>query len=69
MGIVFNSATSKSSTFVFKLLKLVGILTNLLMSSLSISVFKTIKSIKIKIKTIKTINSKVPTIVACPNSF
>ena len=41
-GIVLNLPTSKSSTFVFKLFKLVGTLTNLLMSSLSASAFKTI---------------------------
>ena len=35
---------SKSSTCVFKLLKLVGIVTNLLISSLSTSVFKETKS-------------------------
>ena len=43
-GTVFNLPTSKSSTFVFELLKIVETLTNLLMSSLSISAFKAIKS-------------------------
>ena len=43
-GTVFISPTSKLSTFVFKLLKLVRILTSLLMSSLSTSAFKAIKS-------------------------
>ena len=41
-GTVFNLAISKSS--VFKLFKLVGTLTNLLMSYLSTSTFKAIKS-------------------------
>ena len=36
---------SISSTFVFKLLEQVGILTNLLNSNLSISAFKAIKSL------------------------
>ena len=43
-GIVFTLPRSKSSTFVVKLFKIVGTLTNLLMSSLSNSTFKAIKS-------------------------
>ena len=39
-----NLPTSKSSNFVFKLIKLVGTLDSLLMSSLSTSDFKGIKS-------------------------
>ena len=45
IGTVFDLPKSKSSLFVFKLFKLVGILTNLLMSSLSTSDFKAIKSL------------------------
>ena len=41
---VFSSPTSESSTFVFKLFKLVGTLTSLLMCSLSTSAFKAMKS-------------------------
>ena len=41
-GTVFNLATSKSYTFVFKLFKLVEALINLLMSILSTSAFKAI---------------------------
>ena len=37
---VFNLPTFESSTFVFRLFKLVGTLTNLLISSLSTSVLK-----------------------------
>ena len=44
MWTVFNYPTSNWSTFVFKLFKLVVTLTNLLMSSLSNSAFKAIKS-------------------------
>ena len=40
MEIDFNLATSKSSTFVLKLFRLVGTLTNLLISSWSTSAFK-----------------------------
>ena len=40
---ICNSPTSKTSTFVFQLFKLVGTLTNLLMSSLSVSAFNAIK--------------------------
>ena len=40
----FNLQTSKSSTFVFKLFKLVGALASLLMSGLSTSPFKALKS-------------------------
>ena len=40
----YKIPTSKTSTFVFKLSKLVGTLTNLLMSSLSPSAFKATKS-------------------------
>ena len=43
-GTVFNLPTSKSSTFDFKLFQLVGTSKNLLMSSLSTSAFKAIKS-------------------------
>ena len=43
-GTVFNSPTFKSFTFLFKLFKLVGTLINLLISSLSTSAFKAIKS-------------------------
>ena len=39
-GTVFNLPTSKSSTFAFILLKLVGTLVSLLMSSLSTSALK-----------------------------
>ena len=42
---IFNLSTSKSSTFLFKLLKPCRTLTNLLMSSLSISAFKAITSL------------------------
>ena len=42
-GTVFILPTSKSSTFVFKVFKLVETLINLLMSSLSTSAFKPIK--------------------------
>ena len=41
---VFNLPKSKASTFVLKLFKLVGSITNLIMSSLSDSVFKASKS-------------------------
>ena len=41
---VFNLPTSKSSTFIFKLFKLVGTLVSLLLSSLSTAAFKVIKS-------------------------
>ena len=41
---VFNIPTSKSSTFVFKLFKLLGILTSLLMFDLPPSAFQAIKS-------------------------
>ena len=41
---VSNLTTSKSSTFLFILFKLVGTLTNSLISRLSTSVFKTTKS-------------------------
>ena len=40
----FNLQTSKSSTYVIELFKLVGTLAHLLMSSLSISAFTAIKS-------------------------
>ena len=43
-GTVFNLPTSKSSTFIFKLFKLVGTLVSLLLSSLSTAAFKVIKS-------------------------
>ena len=43
-GTVFNLPSSKSSTFVFKLFKLVGTLTSLLITYLSNSAFKAIKS-------------------------
>ena len=43
-GLVFNLPTSKSSTIVFKLIKLVGTLVSLLMSSFSNSAVKAIKS-------------------------
>ena len=42
-GTVFNLQASKSSSFVFKLFKLVGTLTSWLMSSLSTSAFKGIR--------------------------
>ena len=44
IGTAFNSPTSKSSTFGFNLFRPLGTLTNLLMSSLSTSAFKAIKS-------------------------
>ena len=44
MGAVFDSATSKSSTLVFKSFKSVGTLANLLISSLSTSASKAIKA-------------------------
>ena len=44
MGAVFNLPTSKLSTFVFKLFKLVGTFVNLLMTCLSPSAFKAMKS-------------------------
>ena len=43
-GTVFNLPTSKSSTFIFKLFKLVGTLVSLLLSSLSTAAFKVIKT-------------------------
>ena len=42
---VFKFSTSKSSTFVFELFKLVVTLNNLLMSRLPTSAFNTIKSL------------------------
>ena len=54
--------TSKSSTFVFKLLKLVRILTSLAMSNLSTSAFKAVKSFL-------AAKSDVSTPVAWSNSF
>ena len=42
-GTVFNLSTSKSSVFDFKLFKLVGTLTSLLMSNFSTLAFKAIK--------------------------
>ena len=43
-GTAFILLTSKSSTFVFKVFKLVGALTNLAMPNLPTSAFKAIKS-------------------------
>ena len=43
-GTVFNLPASKLATFVFELFPLFGTLTSLLMSSLSTSAYKTIKS-------------------------
>ena len=43
-GLVFNLPTSKSSTIVFKLIKLVGTLVGLLISSFSNSAVKAAKS-------------------------
>ena len=45
MGTVFNLTTSKSSTFIFKFIKSVRTLAGFLMSSLSTSAFKAIKSL------------------------
>ena len=44
-GTLSNFSTSKSSPFVFEIFKPVGMLTNLLISSLSILIFKAIKSL------------------------
>ena len=43
-GTIFNLPTSKSSTFLFELLKLLGTLVSLLMSILSTLTFKPVKS-------------------------
>ena len=43
-GTAFNLPTSKSFTYVFKLLKIVGTLLSLLISSFSATAFKAIKS-------------------------
>ena len=61
-GAVFNLPASKSSTFVFELFKLVGILLCLVMSSLSTSPFKAIKSFL-------EAKSDVSMRVACSNFF
>ena len=61
-GTVFNLPTSTSSTFVFKLFKIVEKLTNLLIFSLSTSAFKATKSFL-------AAKSDVSTPVACSNSF
>ena len=62
METVFNITASKSSTFIVKTLKLVGTLTNLLMSSLLTPAFKAKK---------KLLAAKldVSTPVACFDSF
>ena len=57
-----STGTPKSSTSVFKLFKLVGTLTNLLMSSLSTSAFEVTKSFL-------AAKSDVSTPAACSNSF
>ena len=59
---MFNLPASKSSSFVFKLFKLVGTSINLLMSSLSTSAFKATK-------TFLADKLDVPTLVACSSSF
>ena len=61
-GTVFNLPTSKSSTTVFKLFRLVGTLVSLLMPVLSMSAFKAIKSFL-------AAKSDVSMLVACSNSF
>ena len=61
-GTVSNLPTSKSSTFVFKLFKLVEKLVSLLMIILSTSAFKAIKSVL-------EAKSDVSMPVACSNSF
>ena len=61
-GTVFNLPTSKSSTFIFKLFKQIGTLVSLLMSSLSASDFKAIKSFLVA-------KSDVSMPVAWSNSF
>ena len=43
-GTVYTLPTGKCSTFVFKWFKIVGTLTNLLMSSLSTSTFKDVST-------------------------
>ena len=61
-GTVFNLPRSRSFTFVFQLLKLVGTLVSLLMSNMSSSAFKTIKSFL-------TAKSDVSTPVSWSNFF
>ena len=59
---VFNLSTSESSTFVLKLFKALGALTNLLKSSLATSAFKAMKFLSAD-------KSDVPTAVASYDSF
>ena len=61
-GIVFNLPTSKSFTFIFKLFTPVGKLASLLMSNLSTTAFKAIKSFL-------AAKSDVSMPVVCFNSF
>ena len=61
-GTVFNLPTSKSSTFVFKLFKLVGTLNSLSMSSFPTSAFKAMISSL-------AANLDVSMAVPCSNSF